>query len=281
VDGCPDEVLKHTREQVANLIKTPEVGKAHFAIRSEKDIDIVVDKLHGLVPILSVSCVTGDGLDLLRKLFVSLPKRRRHMVRTHSDEFQPNGSLRETDSLLKLQNKINRPFEFLIEEIFNVRGIGSVVSGFVNAGQWKKGEVVHIGPMSDGTYVETVVKSVHVERNETNHVWAGHSACFALGLSKESRKWLRKGMVLLKEPVPASRSFSANVCILKGDGTTITKGRYQTVVHVLHVRQTALVVDFKALGHEHISDSNSVLRPGSRATIQFQFLHRPVRKTHL
>jgi GTPase len=180
-----------------------------------------------------------------------------------------------------LQNKINRPFEFLIEEIFNVRGIGSVVSGFVNAGQWKKGEVVHVGPMSDGTYVETVVKSVHVERNEVDHVWAGYSACFALGLGKQSRMRLRKGMVLLKEPAGASRSFSANVCILKGEGTTITKGRYETVVHVLHVRQTALVVDFTSLDHENISDSYSVLRPGSRATVRFQFLHRPVRKKHV
>jgi GTPase len=75
-------VLKHTRQQIANLIKTPAVGKAPFAIRNEKDIETVVDKLHSLVPILSVSCVTGGGLDLLGKLFVSLPKRRRHMVRT-------------------------------------------------------------------------------------------------------------------------------------------------------------------------------------------------------
>jgi GTPase len=81
VDGCPDKVLKHTRQQVANLIKTQGVGKAPFAIGNEKDIDTVVDKLHSLVPILSLSSVTGAGLDLLGKLFVSLPKRRHHMVR--------------------------------------------------------------------------------------------------------------------------------------------------------------------------------------------------------
>jgi GTPase len=132
--------------------------------------------------------------------------------------------------------------------------------------------------MSDGTYVESVVKSVHVERTEVGHVWAGHSACFALSLSKESRKRLRKGMVLLKEPVVASQSFTADVWFLKGSGTTITKGRYETVVHVLHVRQTARVVDFNSLAHEHLSVSNSVLRPGSRATVRFQFLHRPVSK---
>lgn len=85
-------------------------------------------------------------------------------------------------------------------------------------------------------------------------------------------------MVVLKEPVVASQSFTADVCFLKGDGTTITKGRYETVVHVLHVRQTARVVDFNLLAHEDLSVSDSVLRPGSRATVLFQFLHRPVSK---
>jgi len=251
VDGCPDEVLKHTKQQVAQLVKSGTVGKAPFAVRSEKDIDTVAYRLDNLAPILFVSSVTGEGLSLLGKLLASLPKRRHHA------------------------RKINRPFEFLVEDIFNVRGIGSVVSGFVNAGQWNKGESVHVGPLSDGSYMESVVKSVHIERHDVDHVQAGQSACFALSLNKENRKRLRKGMVLLKEPVAASRSFTADVCFLKGTGTTITKGRYETTVHVLHVKQTARLVDFTSLDHEKLSDANSVLRPGSRATVRFHFLKRP------
>ena len=68
-------------QQIANLVKSRAVGKAPFVIRNEKDVDIVAGKLHSLVPIVSISCVTGAGLDLLGKLFVSLPKRRRHLVR--------------------------------------------------------------------------------------------------------------------------------------------------------------------------------------------------------
>ena len=74
-------------------------------------------------------------------------------------------------------------------------------------------------------------------------------------------------MVLLKEPVPATRSFTADVCILRGDGTTITKGRFQTVAHVLHVKQTVQVVDFTSLDREKLAEADSVLRPGNRATI--------------
>lgn len=250
VDGCPVDVLKHTTKQVNQLVKS--VGKAPFAIRTEKDIGTVAYRLDSLTPILSVSSMTGEGLALLGKLLVSLPKRRQHM------------------------KKIKRPFEFLVEDIFNVHGIGTVVTGFVNAGQWKKGETVFVGPFSDGSYIESAVKSVHIEREEVDHVWAGLSAGFALSLSKEKRKHLRKGMVLLKEPVPATRSFSADICFLKGKcgGTTIVKGRYETVVHVLHVRQIAKVVDFTSLENEKLSDE-SVLRPGNRATVRFEFLNRP------
>ena len=81
VDGCPHSVLKNTIQQISSLIKSRAVGKAPFVIRNEKDIDIVAGKLHSLVPILSISCVTGANLDLLGKLFVSIPKRRRHVVR--------------------------------------------------------------------------------------------------------------------------------------------------------------------------------------------------------
>ena len=82
VDGCPDEVLKHTKQLVVQQIKAASVGKSPFAIRSEKDIDTVACKLDSLAPILLVSSVTGEGLAMLGKLLISLPKRRRHMVRS-------------------------------------------------------------------------------------------------------------------------------------------------------------------------------------------------------
>lgn len=249
IDGCPKDVLKNTKQLVTQLVKS--VGKTHFAVRTEKDIDTVACKLDSLAPLLFVSSVTGEGLPLLGKLLVSLPKRRHHV------------------------KKIDRPFEFLVEDVLNVSGIGSVVIGFVNAGQWKKGESVHVGPLSDGAYMKSVVKTVQIERTEVDHVWAGQTAAFALSLTKVNRKRLRKGMVLLKEPVPAVRSFTADVCLLRGEGTTIIKGRYETVVHILHVKQIAKVVDFSSLDREKLSDADSVLRPGNTATMRFQFLMRP------
>ena len=79
-----------------------------YQIKLLSDVHIVLNKMHAIVPIVSTSCVTGEGLDLLHTLCASIPKRHRH------------------------QQKLQRPFEFLVEDKFNVTGIGLVVSGFVS-----------------------------------------------------------------------------------------------------------------------------------------------------
>jgi elongation factor 1-alpha len=252
IDGCPKDVFANTMQQIKGMLRAPDVAKTSFHVRTEKDVEIVADKVGAVAPLVTVSCVTGEGLDVLQKLLFQLPKRRKH------------------------QTKKVRPFEFLVEDVFNVQGVGLVVSGIVNAGEWTKGEGVHVGPQSDGTYIQTTVRSVHVAQTEVDHVWAGHSACFALATKKMDRKKIRKGMVLLKEPVKAVKFFTADVCLLKGQGSTIIKGKFETMIHILHVRQTARVVDFSVCeASKLLSDGSSVLRPGMIASIQFEFIKRP------
>ena len=105
---------------------------------------------------ISTSCVTGEGIELLQKMLFTLPKRRRH------------------------ERKLARSFEYLVDDIFNVPGVGSVVSGFVNAGQLSVGpnSHVYVGPMDDGTFMKTVAKSAHIARINTTSVTSGQSACW-------------------------------------------------------------------------------------------------------
>merc|ERR1712238_446529 len=263
VDGCPEHAIKNSKEEVYKLLRAPDVGRKPFAIRKDQDITTCVDKLHALAPIFDISCVTGEGLNLLRKMLFSLPKRRRH------------------------DKKISRPFEFLVEDVFNVPGVGSVVSGFVNAGELTVGANCHIyiGPMDDGTYVKTVAKSAHIARISTTHVMSGQSACLALALKKSDRAKLRRGMAVLQENHTATREFDADICVLKGEGTTIRKS-YQAYVHILNVRQTAFAKSFEIVNKNasglppshrahNDDDDGIVLRPGSRARVRFCFAQRP------
>ncbi|VEU37722.1 unnamed protein product [Pseudo-nitzschia multistriata] len=264
VDGCPEHAFKTSKAEVSKLLKRPDINKRPFDIRSEEDIATCMGKLGTLAPMISTSCVTGEGIDLLKKMLFELPKRRRH------------------------EKKQNRPFEFLVEDIFNVPGVGSVVSGFVNAGQLTTGSNAHVyvGPTDDGSFMKTIAKSAQIARINTTHVTSGQSACLALALSKDMRKKLRRGMVVLKEAPTSTREFEAEICVLKGEGTTIRRS-YQAFVHILNVRQSAYakkieIVNTNAMGlastHTALygEENEIVLRPGCRAKVRFQFARRPV-----
>jgi elongation factor 1-alpha len=231
-------------------------------VKNDKDVETCMDKMHSLAPMIETSCVTGEGLDLVKKMLFSLPRRRHH------------------------ERKVNRPFEFLVEDIFNVPGVGAVVSGFVNAGELSVGakSEVYVGPTDDGTFLRTVAKSAHIARINTSHVTAGQNSCLALALNKETRKKLRRGMVVLKENPTSTKEFDAEICVLKGDTTTIRRS-YQAYVHILNVRQSAFakhieLVNTGALVPSHLhhpeEDEGIVLRPGSRAKVRFEFTKRPV-----
>lgn len=269
VDGCPEHAFKTSKTEVYKLLRAPDIGKKPFEIRSEEDIATCMGKLNSLAPVISTSCVTGDGIDLLKKMLFTLPKRRKH------------------------EKKLQRPFEFLVDDVFNVPGVGAVVSGFVNAGSLVVGANAHVyvGPLEDGTFVKTVAKSAHIARINTSHVTSGQSACLAIALGKDMRKKLRRGMVVLKESATATREFEAEICVLKGEGTTIRRS-YQAYVHILNVRQSAYaksieIVDNNVVGvsrtHSSLDgeENEIILRPGCRAKVRFEFAQRPVSEQRL
>lgn len=266
IDGCPDHAFKSSKEEVYKLLKAPDVGKTPFEIRSSADVDtcILGGRMKTLAPVVTTSCVSGKGIGLLRDLLFRLPKRRKH------------------------EKKLLRSFEFLVDDVFrNVPGVGSVVSGFVNAGRLSVGSSakVFVGPTGDGTFLESIAKSAHIARITTTEVVAGQSACLALALSKDARKKLRRGMVVLTEKPTATKAFEAEICVLKGTGTTIRRS-YQAYVHVLSVRQAAFATGIELIQPHGATasiepDTESedhpeiVLRPGCRARVRFEFAQRP------
>jgi elongation factor 1-alpha len=264
IDGCPEHAFETCKKEVTAMLRSPEVGRRPYVVRNEDDVATVMDKLHTLAPMIETSCVTGSGVDLLQKMLFALPKRRRH------------------------ENKANRKFEFLVEDIFNVPGVGAVVSGFVNAGELTVGSNcnVFVGPTDDGTFMKTVAKSAQIARINTTHITSGQSACLAFALNKELRKKLRRGMVVLKENPTSTLQFDAEICVLKGEGTTIRRS-YQAYVHILNVRQSCFARSIEIVNHNAVGlpPSHSaghdeegeglVLRPGSRAKVRFEFAKRP------
>lgn len=131
-----------------------------------------------LVPIIGISCVSGEGLDLLKMMLYRLKSNRKY------------------DSCQQV--------EFYLENIFdNVTGIGLVVSGLLTSGTVKRGQQLNLGPDMIGNYQPIKIKSIHVDKQPVDKVTAGQHCSFAITNKKkdELKKFSQKDMVILDDLV--------------------------------------------------------------------------------
>mmetsp|Transcript_31390 Transcript_31390/g.52400 ORF Transcript_31390/g.52400 Transcript_31390/m.52400 type:complete len:253 (-) Transcript_31390:304-1062(-) len=156
-DRSSKHVFQDTKQEVVRKLKGKELGeKKPFMLKNLNDVKLVHNKLgSNLVPMLLTSCLNGEGLDLLRELLALLPQRRLHAKKQR-----------------------DKSFEYLVEDIYQVPGVGTVLSGFVAHGEWKRGDPLYLGPLKDDSVTRLVPKSVHVAQTLVDTVWAGHSGTY-------------------------------------------------------------------------------------------------------
>ncbi|KAJ5893439.1 GTP-binding protein 1 [Penicillium taxi] len=240
IDICPPNVLKETIDQLKKILKSPGARKIPVFVKDKEETILTASQFvsQRICPIFQVSNVTGENLDLVRTFLNVLP---------HRGQYNQDG-----------------PFEFLVNDIFSVPHVGTVVAGVVKSGVIHTGDQVIVGPDSLGHFKPTLIKSIERKRTAVNIGVAGQSVSFAL--RRVQRKEVRKGMVVLNKvenPPKVYREFIAEVLILS-HATTITE-KYQAMVHVGAVSQTCRVIGI----------DRPFLRTGDRALVAFQFIVRP------
>jgi elongation factor 1-alpha len=208
VDAVDEERVAEVEREVERLLR--DVGKT--PLRMERHgVEAAVEEIsEDVVPLLSTSAVSGEGLDELDHLFELLPKT--------------------TDA--------GGEFRMYVDRSYSVTGVGAVASGTVNSGTVEAGDELLLGPMPDGSFREVEVRSIEMHYHRVDRARAGRIVGIALKGVEETE--LERGMVLVPcgaDPEPV-RSFEAEVMVLNHP-TRISSG-YEPVVHLETVSEAAV-----------------------------------------
>ncbi|KAJ2916809.1 hypothetical protein MD484_g3627, partial [Candolleomyces efflorescens] len=212
IDMTPPNVLAESIKQVVKILKSPGCRKTPVFVKSmETAVDIATSfGSDRICPIFQLSNVTGQGLD-----FVGV----RFQNSSSSDSIF--AQLRTFLNLLpssegdKDKFAVDQPLEYSITEVWSVPYVGTVVNGIMNSGTIKSGDMVMLGPDSNGNWQTTMVKSMQRKRASVNSAEAGQ--CVSIALKRIRRSAVRKGMVLVHKsdtPPKATRQFEGQVLIL-------------------------------------------------------------------
>lgn len=239
IDMCPPNVLQDTLKLLQRILKSPGCRKIPVMVQNKDDVVTSAMNFSSerICPIFQVSNVTGENLDLL-KMFLNLLSPR-----IHFDE--------------------SEPAEFQIDDTFSVPGVGTVVSGTTLKGSIRLNDTLMLGPDALGQFIPIAIKSIHRKRMPVKEVRGGQTASFAL--KKIKRSYIRKGMVMVSPKLDPKACWEFEGEILVLHHPTTISCRYQAMVHVGSVRQTASII---FMNREH-------LRTGDKAQVRFRFIKNP------
>ncbi|MFB6183118.1 MAG: GTP-binding protein, partial [Haloarculaceae archaeon] len=207
-DLVDDDRVAEVERDVERLLR--EVEKTPLRV-ARHGVDAAVEEIdETVVPLLTTSAVTMDGMDVLDELFERLPK-----TAGPGDE----------------------QFTMYVDRTYNVTGVGAVASGTVRSGTVEAGDDLLLGPMADGSFRDVEVRSIEMHYHRVDEARAGRIVGIALKGVEERE--VERGMALLPrdaDPTPV-REFEADVMVLNHP-TNIGDG-YEPVVHLETVSEAA------------------------------------------
>jgi elongation factor Tu len=113
------------------------------------------------------------------------------------------------------QREFDKPVLMPVEDVFSIKGRGTVVTGRVERGAVKKGEEIEIVGLRDES-MKTVVTGIEMFHQELDQAQAGDNAGVLLrGITREE---VERGMVLAKpKSITPHRKFMSEVYVLRKD----------------------------------------------------------------
>ena len=210
-------------------------------------------------PIFLISNKLGYGIDNLRNYLCKINKIKSNIPSTLSSQVN--------------EKKTNM---FIIQETYNIKGIGLVFYGYQKKGNTSRNDVIKIGPLGSKFYNIHIRNVRDVLDNDVDTLYEGQLGCLAIKqLSKEftfKRDHIKKGVYLTTNPY-CCQQFVARIHILHHP-TTIRKN-YQSTIHCGSVIQAAKIVEILNIKNDVKTNEDKLLRTGDLAKVKFEFMFRP------
>jgi GTPase len=247
IDIAPENVLKENMMKLNKMIRN-RLQKIPYRIKTECDIFNAIKNIKSdcIIPIFQISNVTNHNLDLMRKFLNFLP------IRNDFSQY------------------IHLSSELWIDSIFNVIGYGTVVCGLLKQGKIKILDTMYLGPMNNGEYLQTKIKTIYVKQRDIKEAIAGYYVCCAI--KNIPKKIIKKGMVLIGEQTKkiSIKNFWAKINVIQFQHTTIKIG-YQPFLHIGNIRQVASIIDIIKID----GNNDKFIRTGDKAYVNLEFIHKP------
>jgi elongation factor Tu len=156
------------------------------------------------------------------------------------------------------------PFMMAIEDVFSIKGRGTVVTGRVERGQLKKGEEIDIVGLQD-EIMKTVVTGVEMFHKELDAAQAGDNAGILLrGIDRDE---VQRGMVLAKPgSITPHKKFMSEVYVLKKDEGGRHKAFFQGYRPQFYIRTMDVT------GEIELPEGVEMVMPGDSVNLKVELI---------
>lgn len=262
-DMVEPEVQARTIKGVKTLIKEKF---APYSLDNVENVKTCVKLMNSgnIVPIVQVSNVSGSGHDILRKLLYYLPPRREY------------------------ESKFKNPAIMQIQDIFRqVEGTSTIIAGMLTSGEIYAGRAPHgtaikIGPLTDGSFIDARVRSIHCKRMDVPSVNAGKYVCLGLPKAVDGSR-IRKNMFAVEASLnpKATWEFWADIKLNSAESSCVRVG-YTPHCYIGHIRQTCKILKIIEIPDEtdvqwetDAAKTLDSLAADSEARVLLRFCFRP------
>jgi elongation factor Tu len=216
VVSAPDGPMPQTREHIllARQVQVPAMVVFLNKVDMMEDEELLELVELEMRELLSKFNFPGDDIPIVRGSALAA------LSSTSTDINAP-----EYQSILKLMEEVDRyiptptrevdkPFLMPIEDVFGIKGRGTVVTGRIERGKVRVGDTIEIVGMSEELPKKTVVTGVEMFQKTLDEGMAGDNVgCLLRGVERTD---VERGQVLaIPGSVKPHKKFKANVYVLK------------------------------------------------------------------